>query len=77
MDKRNVGKFLHCTETKFVIDIKRRRKASLLYQNICLHSVAKLEIKITVEMNFNMYPICLKIRIKKNLLCDDILSEGT
>ena len=23
------------------------------------------------------YPIYLKIRIKKNLLCDDILSEGT
>ena len=56
MGKRNVGKFLHCTETKFIIDIKCKRKfnISLLYQNICRHSVAKLEIRNTFEMNFNM-----------------------
>ena len=57
MGKRNVGKFLHCTETKFIIDIKCRTKFNIessLYQNVCRHSVEKLEIRNTFEMNFNM-----------------------
>ena len=39
-----------------ILNVRAVRKfnISLLYQNICRHSVAKLEIRNTFEMNFNM-----------------------
>ena len=64
-----------------ILKCKRKFNISLSYQNICRHSVAQLEIRNTFEMNFKyrllLMPICVKIKIKRNLLCDDILSEGT